>query len=88
MFILELVFVLVPMITYALVAVGVSVSTKKQFGYCIPLAFISLSLITYVGQFVFHTFQFGFYVAVALVVISISLMLAQKDGTVVSRKLV
>ncbi len=66
---------IVPVIFFIIINSGISVASKEKFGTTLPFTFIMSSVVMYVSQYVFHTFNVGFVILIILVLLVIPYLL-------------
>ena len=77
---------MVPFVIFALINCWVVFGNKKSFGVSLPATLTGTVLLTYFSQLLFHTFDIGIYVCMAVAVSAVILLiLRRKDGDFISR---
>lgn len=66
---------IIPVIFFILINSGISVASKEKFGTTLPFTFIMSSVVIYVSQYVFHTFNVGFVLLIILALLVILYLL-------------
>ena len=64
-----------PIIFFIIINSGISVASKEKFGTTLPFTFIMSSVVIYVSQYVFHTFNVGFVILIILALLVIPYLL-------------
>lgn len=77
---------MVPFFIFTLINFWVVVFSKKSFGVTLPATLTGVTLLTYFGQFFFHTFDVGVYVCIGIAAAGVILLVARrKDYDFISR---
>lgn len=71
---------------FALINFWIVMFSKKSFGVTLPATLTGVTLLTYFGQFFFHTFDVGVYVCIGIAADGVALLIVRrKDYDFISR---
>lgn len=77
---------MIPFLIFCLINFGLVMLSKKSFGVTLPVTLTGVTLLTYFGQFLFHTFNVGVWLCVGMAVAgAILLIVCRKDRDFISR---
>lgn len=77
---------MIPFLIFCLINFGLVMLSKKSFGVTLPVTLTGVTLLTYFGQFLFHTFNVGVWLCVGMAVAgAVLLIVRRKDRDFISR---
>lgn len=77
---------MIPFLIFTLINFWIVLFSKKSFGVTLPATLTGVTLLTYLGQLFFHTFDIGVYVCIGIAVAGfILLVVRKKDHDFTSR---
>ena len=70
--------VILPFIFFAVLNTGMLIITKRKFGAVLPITLMSSALLVYFSQFIFKTFDVGYYILILMALVSLIVLIKKR----------